>query len=163
AGRRVDQLTLQDQVARSGPLDPQQGPGGEIWGDPSMGFVGRANGGGPAGGFGVYQGPIADLARRHGVALRDLSHKSPKDIYRTLLSGRPVMVWVALSEGPYASWHSPAGKIVNVNYGEHAVVLSGVTGGDVTVNDPLSGQRLRWSKGQFESMWASLGHRALAA
>lgn len=162
AGKRVDQLTLQDQVARSGPLDPQQGPEGEIWGDPSMGFVGRADGGGPAGGFGVYQGPIATLARRHGVPLRDLSHKSPKEIYRTLLLGRPVMAWVALSEGPYASWHSPAGKIVNVNYGEHAVVLSGVTDGDVTVNDPLSGQRLRWSKGQFESMWASLGRRALA-
>ena len=92
-----------------------------------MGFVGRADGGGPAGGFGVYQSPIADLARRHGVVLRDLSHQSPNDIYRTLLSGHPVMVWVALSGGPYASWHSPAGKIVNVNYGEHAVVLSGVT------------------------------------
>jgi uncharacterized protein YvpB len=163
AGKQVDQLTLQDQVAHSAPLDPQQGPEGEIWGDPSRGFVGRADGGGPAGGFGVYQGPIAALARRHGVVLRDLSHRSPQDIYRTLLLGRPVMAWVALSEGPYASWHSPAGKAVTVNYGEHAVVLSGVTEGDVTVNDPLSGQRLQWSKGQFESMWASLGRRALAA
>ena len=162
AGKRVDQLTLQDQVARSGPLDPEQGPEGEIWGDPSLGFVGRADGGGPAGGFGVYQGPIADLSRRHGVPLQDLSHKSPHEIYRILLMGRPVMVWVALSEGPYASWHSPTGKVVNVNYGEHAVVLSGVSEGEVTVNDPLSGQMLRWSKDQFESMWESLGRRALA-
>jgi len=162
AGRRVGQLTLQDQVARSGPLDPQQGPEGEVWGDPSLGFVGRADGGGSAGGFGVYQGPIAALSRRHGVSLQNLSYKSPDEIYRTLLQGRPVMVWVALSEGPYASWHSPAGKVVSVNYGEHAVVLSGVGEGKVTVNDPLSGQRLRWSKGQFESMWESLGRRALA-
>jgi uncharacterized protein YvpB len=97
------------------------------------------------------------------MVLRDLSNKSPTAIYHTLLSGRPVMVWVGLSEGPYASWHSPAGRIVKVNYGEHAVVLSGVTEGDLIVNDPLSGQRLRWSKGQFESMWALLGRRALAA
>lgn len=161
-GKRVSQLTLQGQVARSGPLDPQQGPEGEIWGDPSLGFVGRADGGGPAGGFGVYQGPIAALSSRHGVPVQNLSRKSPDEIYRTLLLGRPVMVWVALSEGPYASWHSPTGKVVNVNYGEHAVVLSGVSAGEVTVNDPLSGQRLRWSKGQFESMWESLGRRALA-
>jgi uncharacterized protein YvpB len=162
-GKRVDQLTLQNQVAHSSPLDPREGPEGEIWGDPSTGFVGHADGSGPAGGFGVYQGPIADLARRHGMVLRDLSNKSPTAIYHTLLSGRPVMVWVGLSEGPYASWHSPAGRIVEVNYGEHAVVLSGMTEGDLIVNDPLSGQRLRWSKGQFESMWALLGRRALAA
>ncbi len=163
AGKQVDQITLQDQVARSGPLDPEQGPNGEVWGDPSRGFVGNASGGGAAGGFGVYQGPIDALARRHGDPLYDLSGKRPEEVYRTLLSGRPVMVWVALSEGPYASWYSPGGKVIRVNYGEHAVVLSGTSEASVTVNDPLSGQRLIWSKSQFESMWNALGRRALAA
>ncbi len=162
-GKQVGQLQLQTRVAHSAPLDPRQGPDGEIWGDPSVGFVGRADGGGPAGGFGVYQGPIAALARREGVAVHDLSRRRPEQLYRTLLSGRPVMVWVALSEGPYASWHSPSGKIVEVNYGEHAVVLTGVSKGEVRVNDPLSGQRLVWPKSQFETMWTSLGRRALAA
>jgi uncharacterized protein YvpB len=73
------------------------------------------------------------------------------------------LVWVGLSEGPYASWHSPAGKVVTVNYGEHAVLLTGVNGDDVTVNDPLSGERLTWPKSQFEAMWDLLGRRALAA
>ena len=73
------------------------------------------------------------------------------------------MAWVAISEGPFASWHSPAGKAITVNYGEHAVVLTGVKGSEVIVNDPLSGQRLTWSKNQFESMWDSLDRRALAA
>jgi uncharacterized protein YvpB len=163
AGKRVDQLTLQRQVARSGPLDPEEGPEGEVWGDPRLGFVGRADGSGTAGGFGVYQGPIAALARRHGVDTRDLTRKSPAAIYQTLLSGEPVLVWVGLSEGPYASWHSPAGKVVTVNYGEHAVLLTGVNGDDVTVNDPLSGERLTWPKSQFEAMWDLLGRRALAA
>jgi uncharacterized protein YvpB len=114
AGKRVGQLTLQNQIARSGPLE-------------------------------------------------DLSHGSPQEIYRRLLLGRTVMVCVALTEGPFASWHSPAGTMVSVNYGEHAVALTGVTPETVVVNDPLSGQRLSWSKSQFESMWGSLGRRALAS
>lgn len=163
AGTRVGQLALQRQVAHSRPLDPELGGEGEIWGDPGRGFVGRADGGGPAGGFGVYQGPIAALARKHGLDPRDLTGRRPKAIYRTLLAGKPVMVWVGLSEGPYASWHSPTGAPIEVNYGEHAVLLTGVTGAAVTVNDPLSGQRLTWPKEHFEAMWDLLGNRALAA
>lgn len=52
---------------------------------------------------------------------------------------------------------------MHVNYGEHAVVLTGVNKDEVTVNDPLSGERLKWPKTQFEAMWAELGSRALAA
>lgn len=164
AGHPVDQLTLQRQVAAAKPLDPEVGPNGEeIWGDPSLGFVGRADGGGPAGGFGVYQGPIRALARRHGLTMTDLSGTRPGRLYAALLAGHPVLAWVALSAGPYASWTSPAGKAIRINYGEHAVVLTGVDGSDVHVNDPLSGERLIWSKAEFERMWAGLGHRALAA
>ncbi|HEY2054614.1 MAG TPA: C39 family peptidase [Solirubrobacterales bacterium] len=164
AGHPVGQLTLQRQVAAAKPLDPEVGPHGEeVWGDPSLGFVGRADGGGPAGGFGVYQGPIRALAQRHDLRMTDLIGVPPKRLYAALLAGHPVLAWVALSAGPYASWTSPAGKEIRINYGEHAVVLTGVDGTDVHVNDPLSGERLIWSKSQFEGMWAGLGHRALAA
>ena len=164
SGHPVSQLTLQKQVAHSPPLDPTvAADGSEVWGDPSEGFVGRGDGGGPAGGFGVYQKPIRALARRHGLAMRELTGSPPAAIYAALLAGHPVLAWVALSEGPYASWVSPAGKPVQINYGEHAVVLTGVEGEDVHVNDPLSGERLVWTKPQFEQMWAGLGHRALAA
>ncbi len=163
-GRRVGQLALQNQVAHSQPLDPTvSASGSEVWGDPNLGFVGRADGGGPAGGFGVYQGPIQALARRHGVALDDLTGASPAVVYRALLAGHPVMAWVALSNGPFATWQTPAGRTVHVNYGEHAVVLTGVGPAGVSVNDPLSGSRLTWAKPQFEQMWAGLGRRALAA
>ncbi|HSC20664.1 MAG TPA: C39 family peptidase, partial [Solirubrobacterales bacterium] len=127
------------------------------------GFVGRADGGGPAGGFGVYQKPIRALARRHGLTMRELTGSPPSAVYAALLAGHPVLAWVALSEGPYASWVSPAGKPIQINYGEHAVVLTGVEGEDMQVNDPLSGERLVWTKQQFEQMWAGLGHRALVA
>jgi uncharacterized protein YvpB len=160
-GRHVDQLALQSQMPRSGPLTPQPPPTGTgpvIWGDPSQGFVGSAAGTG----YGVYQRPITALARRYGVALRELTGAHPQAVYRTLLSGRPVMAWVALSDGPYETWRTPSGRIVQANFGEHTVILTGVTGDSLTVNDPLSGQRLTWTKAQFEQMWAALGQRALA-
>lgn len=163
-GRHLNQLTLQAQVAHAQPLDPTTAPdGSEVWGDPNLGFVGRADGGGPGGGYGVYQGPIEALARRHGVDLRNLTGKSPTAVYSALLAGHPVMAWVALAAGPYASWETPAGRTVHINYGEHAVVLTGLEQGYVLVNDPLSGTHLTWSKAQFEQMWAGLGRRALAA
>ncbi len=163
-GKPVGQLELQRQVAHSQPLDPIfAADGSEVWGDPDKGFVGRADGGGPAGGFGVYQGPIEALAKHEGVALRDLSGKSPAAVYGALMHGRPVMAWVALSAGPYASWRTPAGRTVHIDWGEHAVVLTGVGPAGVRVNDPLSGTRLTWSKEQFEQMWRELGSRALAA
>lgn len=163
-GRHVDQLTLQEQVAHAQPLDPTTSPdGSEVWGDPNLGFVGRADGGGPAGGYGVYQGPIETLARRHGVDLRNLTGRSPNAVYSALLSGHPVMAWVALAAGPYASWETPAGRTIHINYGEHAVVLTGLEQDYVLVNDPLSGTHLSWTKAQFEEMWAGLGRRALAA
>lgn len=164
AGRRASQLGLQREVAHAKPLDPTtSASGAKIWGDPSLGFVGRADGGGPAGGFGVYQGPIRALAERHGLAMVDLTGQPPSRVYSALLTGHPVLAWVALSAGPFASWTSPAGKPIQVNFGEHAVALTGLAGGFVKVNDPLSGERLRWSKAQFEQMWAGLGRRALAA
>ncbi|HEX2707773.1 MAG TPA: C39 family peptidase [Solirubrobacterales bacterium] len=164
SGKPVGQLALQSQVAHSPPLDPTVAANGsEVWGDPSQGFVGRADGGGPAGGFGVYQGPIQALARRHGVVLHDLTDSSPAAVYEALLRGHPVMVWVALSNGPFATWSSPSGQSIRVNYGEHALVLTGVDPADVRVNDPLSGTRLTWSKPQFEQMWKGLGRRALSA
>lgn len=73
------------------------------------------------------------------------------------------MVWVGLSDGPYASRHSRSGSPVRVNHGEHAVPPTGVDPGSVTANDLLSGERLTWPKSEFEAMWEPLGRRALAA
>jgi hypothetical protein len=83
------------------PLDPQRRGAGRlpIWGDPDRGFVGRANGGGTNGGFGVYQGPIRRLALRYGIKLVNLARARPAALYRRLRLGQPVMVWVGLSEG----------------------------------------------------------------
>lgn len=163
AGVRVDQLRLQGELPRSGPLDPRGAGAVRVWGDPDAGFVGRANGGGPAGGFGVYEGPLAGVARREGVELRDLTGTTPSRLYGHVLSGHAILAWVGLADGPFGRWRTPAGRRIEVNFNEHAVVLVGLErDGLLRVVDPLSGTRTAWSKAQFERMWGRLGRRALA-
>lgn len=162
AGVRVDQRRLQAELPRSGPLDPIVGTDGvSTWGAPDEGFVGRVRGGGTAGGFGVYQGPIRRLAARYGIALTDLSRRDVSVIVRRLRRGRPVMAWIGLSEGPYRRWRTPAGRSISVNLGEHTVVLAGIRGSTILINDPLTGRRVEWSIGELSRRWNLLGRRAL--
>lgn len=117
-----------------------------------------------AGGFGVYQRPIATVARRYGRTLEDLTASSATRIYNRLLRGRAVMAWVGLSDGLYGEWRTPQGRQVRVNFGEHTVVLVGLRAdGMLRVVNPLEGSAELWSKDKFEGMWALLGRRALAA
>lgn len=163
AGTRVDQRVLQRRVERSGPLDPVVGADGEwVWGAPGEGFVGRVRGGGVAGGFGVYQGPIRRLAASYGVRLDDISRTSVETVVARLRAGRPVLAWIGLSEGPYRRWRTPDGRRISVNLGEHTVVLVGVRGTTILVNDPLTGTRRTWSRAEFAKRWSWLGYRALA-
>lgn len=158
-----DQLTLQRQLPRSGPLDPTGSGAGMRWGDPDRGYVGRADGGGVAGGFGVYPGPVAAIARRNNVPLENLTGKTIGALYQRLRTGHAVLAWIGLGDGPYGRWTSPEGKPIKVNYNEHTVVLHGITrDGTISVSNPLQGTAERWTPQQFEAMWRLLGGRALA-
>lgn len=57
AGHNVDQRRLQLAFPRSGPPDPATDGVDRIWGDPDLGYVGRPDGGGTAGGLGSNRGP----------------------------------------------------------------------------------------------------------
>lgn len=163
AGRRIDQNRLQAALPVSGPLDPVGSGPDRTWGDPDEGYVGRPDGGGTDGGFGVYPGPVVATARRFGVKLDDITGSSPDAIYARLLSGRAVMAWVGLSDGPFGSWLSPSGRRIDVNFGEHTVVLHGLRAdGQLLVSNPLEGTRELWTKSQFEAQWDLLGRRAVS-
>lgn len=164
-GKQVSQSALQAALPVSGSLDPVDGAAGvlPVWGDPDLGYVGRPDGGGVAGGFGVYPGPIIRVAKRFGVTVEDLSGRDAAAVYARLRQGRAVMAWIGLSDGPYARWTSPQGKAIRVNFGEHTVVLHGIdVNGAVEVSNPLEGTRERWTPSQFEALWNRLGHRAIA-
>lgn len=162
--RRLDQRVIQRAFPVSGPLDPVPGPTGDMWGDPDKGYVGRPDGGGTRGGFGIYPRPVLRTAQRLGLALDDMSGASPAALYGRLLSGRAVMAWVGLSDGPYGTWTSPAGRRVRVNFGEHTLVVHGLRAdGLLLISNPLFGTRELWTKAEFEARWRLLGHRALSS
>jgi uncharacterized protein YvpB len=163
AGVRAGQLELQERLPRSGPLDPEPVAASTLfrWGDPERGFVGRPAGGGTEGGFGVYEPPIRALAARYGVHLLDLRGRSLPVVRHDLLAGHPVLAWVGLAAGPYLSWLTPSGREITVNLNEHAVTLVGAGPGYILVNNPLTGQRERWSDELFSYRWNLLGRRAL--
>lgn len=161
-GRPVDQLRIQRALRTSGPLDPAGSGATRVWGDPNLGFVGRADGGGTAGGFGVYPGPVRDVAARFGRQLRVVTGESILKLRSQLLAGRPAMLWIGLSAGPYGSWRSPQGRKVQVNFGEHTVVIYGVRrDGSFLVSNPLQGTREVWSASRLATLWQRLGRRAL--
>lgn len=164
AGVRAGQLELQARLPRSGPLDPEPVDGSPLfrWGDPEQGFVGRPAGGGTEGGFGVYEPPVRRLAGRFGVHLADLHGRRVSAVKAAVLAGHPVLAWVGLAAGPYLSWLTPSGRKITVNLDEHAVTLVGGGPGYFLVNNPLSGERERWSDALFSYRWNLLGHRALA-
>jgi uncharacterized protein YvpB len=164
AGVQAGQLELQRRLPQSGPLDPEPVAGSTLfrWGDPERGFVGRPAGGGSEGGFGVYEPPIRALAAHYGVHLVDLRGRSVASIRAAVLGGHPVLAWVGLAAGPYLSWLTPSGRKITVDLNEHAVVLVGAGSGYVLVNNPLTGERERWSDALFSYRWKLLGRRALA-
>ncbi|MEJ7797519.1 MAG: C39 family peptidase [Solirubrobacteraceae bacterium] len=162
-GVTVSQQRLQALFPRSGPLDPQGTGPSKVWGDPDRGYVGRVKGGGSAGGFGVYPGPVANAARRLDVNLMNLTGVSPQAIYNRLLAGHALIAWVGLGDGPYDSWQTPQGRTVKVNFNEHTVVLRGIDrDGAISVSNPLEGTAETWSREKFEAMWQLLGRRALS-
>lgn len=162
-GVKRSQVLLQQKLRRDGPIDPgTAADGSKAWGDPEFGFVGRVEGGGVAGGFGVYPKPLIELAQRW-VNPVDLTAVQPQVIYRHLLAGHAVLAWIGLSVGPYETWRGPRGEPVKVNWGEHTVLLRGLRGDLISVNDPLIGKRVTWTKEEFEQKWALLGRRAISA
>jgi uncharacterized protein YvpB len=163
AGVHAGQLRLQARLPRSGPLDPEPSRDGGLfrWGDPERGFVGRPAGGGTEGGYGVYEPPIRTLAARYGVHLLDLRGRTVAAVRAAVLAGHPVLAWVGLAAGPYLRWLTPSGREITANLNEHAVVLVGAGPGYVLVNNPLTGERERWSDELFSYRWKLLGRRAL--
>lgn len=162
-GISATQERLQAKLPRSGPLDPEGSGPSKVWGDPDRGYVGRVQGGGSAGGFGVYPGPVADVARSLGVRLSNMTGRAPQTVYDRLLAGRAVMVWIGLGDGPYGTWQTPDAKPIRVNFNEHTVVLHGIDGdGTISVSNPLQGTAERWSRQKFEAMWELLDRRALS-
>ncbi|MBV9134339.1 MAG: C39 family peptidase [Chloroflexi bacterium] len=163
-GIQVTEDDLLQQLARDGTPRTVQPDGSVIWGDPDVGFVGNWDGAFGVDGYGVYERPIADLAKAQGAAGSVAERRvDPADLYQAVREGAPVVVWM-----PYAgevhgrgSWITPAGAEVDYVVTEHAVVLAGLDDNGVTFADPYTATLQRMRYDQFEAALAELGNRAV--
>ncbi|MCI0182064.1 C39 family peptidase [Sulfoacidibacillus ferrooxidans] len=161
-GIPVTNMTLASEVARA--KTPLVEDDGQVvrWGNPNDGFVGKMSG---QPGYGVYNGPIAQLMKRylpHDVD--DLTGDSPQQIIRVLESGRPVEVWTNVYFRPVTDWvtwmsdHGP----VHATFDEHAVVLVGYGHGSLYLDNPLNGdQAERVNAKLFWGSWKQIGSQAV--
>jgi uncharacterized protein YvpB len=161
-------ITAEDELLAQLARDPTPREvlpdGSVVWGDPDVGFVGNWDGVFARDGYGVYEAPIAELARQAGFGgTTPLRDADPDVLYDAVRAGHPVVVWM-----PYGrtvkgrgAWVTPAGARVDYVVTEHAVVLAGVGTRGVAYADPYTGTMVEASFAEFESAVAELGTRAV--
>lgn len=165
AGVRVDKLTLAKAVKKD-PTPYKKKNGIVYFGNPHNGFVGdmysKRNKG-----FGVYHGPIADLAEQFLPArIIDITGEDFTQVYKFLSNGSPVWVIInakynKLPNSSFETWKTPTG-IINITYHEHSVLVTGFDAHYIYFNDPLSKVKNKKApKEEFIASWEQMGKQAI--
>jgi uncharacterized protein YvpB len=135
------------------------------WGDPYTNFVGDVNGSESAlTGYGVYYPVILAIARSHGVPNAYGGEGfSPATIYAELAAGHPVQIWIEArwSRPAVRTWIAWDGRTIRYSLAEHSVMLTGVSGTSVRVNDDQFGSQYWVSKWTFETSWRDFNNMAV--
>lgn len=154
---RVNQYRLQAMLPLANPLEPERTERGLVWGDPEQGFVGAVRGGG----YGVYDRPLLELAKRFAPATRNLTHHPLGAIVAALRTGHPVVAWIQFGPSVPSTWITPAGRAIHANFAEHTITLTGWRPGLLTYNNPWTGTRQSITLSRFATLWHTLGDRAI--
>jgi len=126
--------------------------------------VGDITGNGP--GYSIDPVALEPIINHYlpGKAL-DLTGCDYNVLENTILSGRPVVVWVTVYfKNPTfsQSWTSN-GKIVKADFSQHAVLLTGMDEDALYYNDPLIGvKNAKVDKETFKSVWTKMDKKALS-
>lgn len=163
-GKKVAEEELLARLARDPTPRKLLADGSVQWGDPDVGFVGQWDGVFLKDGYGVYEGPIADLALVYGFQGTTRARGAdPQSLYSAVRQGFPAIVWVpyGLEVRGRGAWTTPTGKRIDYVVTEHAVVLAGIDGEGVYYADPLKPDLQRAPYRKFEAALAELGSRAV--
>ncbi len=166
-GVDVSKMELAQQVAKDETpysVDPQTGR--ITYGNPYKGFVGdmynMANRG-----YGVYHGPIFDLANQYMPdKVIDITGAEFDDVLNFVSKGYPVWVvtngsYAQLPDNEFELWHTPTG-IVKITRRMHAVVVTGYKGNNIIINDPLYPTANRYlNMEDFKKSWEQMGNQAV--
>ncbi|WP_442601258.1 C39 family peptidase [Paenibacillus sp. KN14-4R] len=163
AGVDVDKMTLATQVKKD-PTLRTENDGILNWGDPNMGFVGSITG--ETAGYGVYHGPIRELAEQYlPDRIVDLTGSIWEKIEDYLRIGSPVWVitndtFDVIDEADFQTWESAEGP-VKATIKEHSVLVVGYDEKFVYINDPL-GVTDHVEKDAFLRAWEQMGMQAIS-
>jgi uncharacterized protein YvpB len=134
-------------------------------GDPYLDFVGDPNGSEvQQTGYGVYWPPINAAATHFGATVAGAGEGvAPATLYGALKAGHPAIVWVTFDLLAHARSDYQAYDGKTIPYAgpeEHAVVLTGINGNSIRLNDPDRGQY--WvAFTQFEAAYAVYNRMAV--
>lgn len=98
-----------------------------VWGNPSMAFVGNIDGKMMVDGYGVHYQPIVNLANKYRPT-KEFINWSLQDLAEEISSGNPVIVWGFVGNGKKISWISSDGTTIEAINGEHTRVAIGFAG-----------------------------------
>jgi uncharacterized protein YvpB len=163
-GVDVSESAILERLARDRTPRRVRTDGTVVWGDPDLGFVGAFDGVFARDGYGVYDGPIADVAKSFGLAgTAHAQGADPLDLYAAVRQGSPVLVWVpyGLTVKGRGQWVTPDGKEIPYVLTEHCVVLAGVTDSGVLYADPLQPTLVPATFEAFEAAFAEIDNRAV--
>ncbi|OTO08306.1 hypothetical protein A5882_003778 [Enterococcus sp. 4E1_DIV0656] len=135
-------------------------------GDPRLGFVGNIYKG--YGAMGVDVEPIAEVAKQifsnkhHVISGREKPFDQLLDVLR---SGTPIWIIATLelqipTENDFISWYTKAGEI-KVTPLVHSVILTGIEGETIYVNDPYGYKDRSVSLESLELIYTKMGEQYL--
>ncbi len=163
-GLNLDESDVLDRLARDPTPRQVQPDGTVVWGDPDAGFVGSLDGVFAQDGYGVYDGPIADVAVAFGLSRTTHSPgTNPIDVYTAVSQGIPVLTWVpyGLTVGGRGQWFTTDGRRIPYVVTEHCVVMADVNESGVVYADPWDAVFKATDYASFEAGFAEIGNRAV--
>lgn len=163
-GPELTEQEILDRLARDPTLRQTLADGTVVWGDPDIGFVGAFDGVFARDGYGVYDGPIADVAVSLGLGgTSHAQNVKPQDVYAAVGADVPVLVWVpyAMTVRGRGQWLTPDGKPVPYVLTEHCVVVAGLNDSGITYADPFDARFKTSDYATFEAAFAEIENRAV--
>lgn len=166
AGVEANKLILAEEVKKD-PAKYVVKNGKKYFGNPNTGFVGDMYSYKKPG-FGVYNGPIAELANQYlPDRIVNLSGGSFDEVLNYLAAGHPVWVITTskfdhVSSKYWEAWNTDEG-VIFVTKKMHSVLLTGYDENYVYFNDPLDGKKdKKILKEKFIKGWEQFGNQAIS-
>jgi uncharacterized protein YvpB len=165
ANVHVDKMELASKIKKDAtPYEKKDGK--TYFGNPHKGFVGNIYTFSEPG-YGVYHGPIAELANTYLPGLiTNLTGKDFNEVIKSLSSGKPVWVitnttFAPLEGSTFETFHTPDGEI-SITMKEHSVLVTGYDAEYIYFNNPLTDEKYsKAPRDSFIAAWKQMGSQAI--